>query len=424
MEKMKIGVVGVGRGEHMINYSRHADNAQLVAVCDKWKDGLDAMKSRIGDDRVSYYTDYDEFLKHDMDIVILANYATEHAPFAIRAMEAGKHVISEVLPVQTMAQAVALIECIERTGKRYCYAENYCFMNAPVEMRRKYLAGELGEFEYGEGEYLHNCEPIWSDITYGDKAHWRNTMTAFYYCTHSACPLLHITGLRPVSVVGFEGPFNARMARMGAKAGAYALEIATLENGAIIKSVHGVGPSKNSVWYSVYGTKGRMESAREDAEQGGNTRVYSFLDEEDGGAEKPLETYIPENKITGSGVASGHGGSDFFTLHNAIEHIAGREGDFIDVHEALNAWMIGFFAYVSVLSGGTPQRIPDLTRKEERDRFRNDNRCTDPAVAGNDLLPSYSKGNPDIPDAVYEGHRKTWLDKHNVTEEQAKAGGR
>lgn len=420
MEKLKIGVLGVGRGEMMINYCKIADNAELVAVCDKWEEGLSRMKQKLDNNAVTYYTDYEEFLKHDMDIVMLANYATEHAPFAIRAMEAGKHVISEVLPVQTMAEAVALTECIERTGKCYCYAENYCFMNAPAEMRRRYRAGELGEFEYGEGEYLHNCEPIWPDITYGNKTHWRNTMTAFYYCTHSVGPLLHITGLRPVSVTGFEAPFNARMARMGAKAGAGALEIVTLENGAILKSIHGVGPSKNSVWYCVYGSKGRMESAREDAQAGDNTRVYTNLDRTEGISENNITTFIPENTFTASGAVSGHGGSDFVMLYNAIEHIAGREGEVVTIREALDAWMIGFFSYLSVLDGGVPKAIPDLSRAEERERYRNDTRCTDPLVAKGQLLPSYSKGNPDVPDAIYEGHRKAWMKKTGITEGEGK----
>mgnify|MGYP003310720489 CR=1 FL=1 len=40
-------------------------------------------------------------------------------------------------------------------------------------------------------------------------------------------------------------------------------ELVEFENGGIAKSIHG-GLYKDSVWYSVYGSKGRMESARED----------------------------------------------------------------------------------------------------------------------------------------------------------------
>lgn len=407
MSKCKVGILGVGRGMTVWSYCLNADNAEVVAICDSCNNRLENAKKQINSESVKFYDNYDEFLKHDMDAVILANYANEHAPFAIKAMEAGKNVISEVLPVQTMSQAVALIECVERTGKKYCYAENYCYMGAPREMKAKYLAGELGSFEYGEGEYLHNCESIWDSITYGDKNHWRNQMSAFFYCTHSVGPLLHITGMRPVKVNGFECPFNERMARMGARAGHTAVEMVTLENGAIVKSIHGVGCSKCSVWYTVYGSKGRMESAREDAEQDGTQRVYCNLDKTEGSNENNVESYIaPEDE---KAKASGHGGSDYYCLHNAFDHIMGKESaDIVDVYEALNMWMCGFFGYLSVLNGGTAEIIPDLRKPELRDQYRNDNRCTDPTVAGDQLQPSYSLGTPDVPDEIYAAAAKRY----------------
>ncbi len=410
--KIKVGLLGVGRGLTLWQYCKEAQNAELVAVCDKWEEGLASAKTKIADENVTYYTDYDAFLKHDMDAVFLANYATEHAPFAIKAMQAGKDVISEVLPAQTMAEAVELIECVEQTGKKYFYAENYCYMNGPYEMRRKYLNGDLGEFEYGEGEYMHNCELCWEDITYGDPGHWRNNMSAFYYCTHSASPLLHITGMRPVSVTGFEGTFNARMARMGAKAGHMGVEMVTLENGALFKSIHGIGPSKGSIWYSVYGSKGRMETAREDCRCEGVNTVYANLDRVEGVWEDNVVRYHPKDEIAQKGAHHGHYGSDYVCFWQAFEYLLGSpKADPIDVYEALDSWMIGFFAYVSVLEGGIPKAIPDLRKKEVRDLYRNDRRCTDPAVAGEQLLPSYSKGNPDIAPEIYEGHKNKWLNK-------------
>ena len=120
-------------------------------------------------------------------------------------------------------------------------------------------------------------------------------MYATFYCTHSIGPLIHITGLRPVSVTGFEMPFNARMARMGAKAGSVGIEMITLENGAILKSIHGVGPSRNSVWYSIYGSKGRMECAREDAKAGHVGRLYVNYTNTPGDYENPqFEDYEPK----------------------------------------------------------------------------------------------------------------------------------
>jgi len=407
---LRVGLLGVGRGHILWDFCKVAKNAKLVAVCDKWQEGIEIAKKKIGDDTITYYSDFDTFLKHDMDVVFLANYATEHAPFAMKAMRAGIDVISEVLPVQTMAQAVVLLECIEETGRKYCYAENYCYMTGPSYIKNRYQKGALGEFEYGEGEYMHNCESIWDSITRGDPNHWRNTMSAFYYCTHSAGPLLHISGQRPVKVVGIEAPFNARMARMGAKAGNMAVEIATLENGGIIKSIHGVGPSKNSIWYSVYGTKGRMETAREDAEPADHIHiVYENLDSYDGANDGKAQKHNLKLEQDSTATTFGHGGSDYICLSNAFAYLMGDENaDIVDAYEALDMWMIGFFGYLSVLEGGTAQAIPDLRKPEEWDRYRNDTRCTEPAVAGDQLQPSYSKGNPQIDPAIYASIKAAW----------------
>ena len=152
MKKIKIGVMGAYRGTSMINYCKIADNAEIVAICDKWEEGLEKQKEVNKGLDIAYYNNFEDFIKHDMDAVVLANYANEHAPFAIRAMKEGKHVFSEVLPVQTMKEAVELIETVEETGMIYGYAENYCYMPAPYEMKKLYEQGKIGEFEYGEGE--------------------------------------------------------------------------------------------------------------------------------------------------------------------------------------------------------------------------------------------------------------------------------
>ena len=418
MKKVKVGVVGVGRGQTMIQYCETSSHAEVVAICDKWEEGLARCKKKHGD-AVTYYTSYDEFLNHDMDVVVLANYANEHAPFAIKAMNHGKHVISEVLPVQTLKEAVELVETVERTGLHYCYLENYCYMPAPREMKRLYQEGALGEFEYGEGEYIHNCESIWPQITYGEENHWRNNMYATCYCTHSAGPIIHITGLRPVKVTGFELPFNALCAREGHKGGSAGIMMVTLENGAIFKSID-MQLYKNSIWYSIYGSKGRMESAREDAEQGDVARIYTNLDKIAGDyfteGNSKLESYKPEESAS-EAEQFGHGGSDYYSMWNAIESILGNEkADPIDVYEALDMFLPGMFAYFSVLEGGIPMEVPNFRDPAVREKYRNDTRCTDPKVAGDQLIPSYSKGNPEIPQSTYDEIRTRW-EKHLETSE-------
>lgn len=401
--RVRFGVLGAGRGKTMMEYCIKAQNAELVAVCDYSQQRLDEAKALYGKEGITFYTDFDEFLAHDMDCVVLANYANEHAPFAIRCMNAGKHVLSEVLPVQTLKEAVELIETVERTGKIYAYAENYCYMPAPRKIKWYYEAGALGSFEYGEGEYMHNCEPDWHRLTWGDPQHWRNNMSAFYYCTHSIGPLVHITGLRPVRVTGFEGPFNARMERMGAKAGPYGVEMVTLENGGIIKSLHGVGPARSSIWFSVYGSKGRMESAREDANQGYVTTLYTNCDSKEGDNWWCPGQSSPRDGISDDAQGFGHETSDYYIMYYMVQKIRGnRTADVIDVYEAMDMFLPGIFAYRSVLAGGIPMDIPDFRDPAVREQYRNDTQCTDPRLAGDQLIPSYSKGNPQIDQSVYD----------------------
>lgn len=407
-QTVKIGVLGVYRGRTMIEYCKHDSRVKLAAVCDKRKDALQKMKEELNDESISYYENFEDLLESDVDAIVLANYANEHAPYAVKCLEHGKHVLSEVMPVQNFAEAVALVEAVEKTGKIYDYAENYCYMVAPREMRRLYKSGALGEFEYGEGEYLHNCEAGWHTITYGDPNHWRNNMSAFFYSTHSIGPLIHITGLKPVKVTGFEMPYNNRMARMGAKAGWGSLIIITLENGAVIKSLHGVGPSKNSVWFSVYGSLGTAESRREAAE--GDCAIYTDLDEFEGENADRKNKYTPKDEFSERAEAAGHGGSDFFTMWHFVSKILGEKGaEIIDVYEALDMFLPSLLAYRSVLAGGVSMDVPDFRNPAEREKYRRDFACTDPKVAGDMLQPSYSKGNPDVPSEVYEKLRKAYL---------------
>ena len=403
MRKIKVGVVGAYRGMSMINYCKMADNAELVAICDNWPKALQNAQKACDGLSVTFYDDFEAFIHHDMDAVVLANYANEHAPFAIKALKAGKHVFSEVLPCQTMQEAVSLIEAVEETGLVYAYGENYCFMPCTNEMRKLYKEGKIGELEYAEGEYLHNCESIWPGIAYGDPNHWRNNMYSTFYCTHSLGPLIHISGIRPVSVIGIESTTNSRAMREGRKSASFGIEMVTLENGAILKSIHG-GTYKNSIWYSINGTKGRVECGREDADDGHINVVYVNADEYPGGyGTGKLEKYNPVNELSKKSEKFGHGGSDFFSMYHFIEKIKGdNNADIIDVYEAMDMFLPGMFAYRSILKGSTPVEIPNLRNKEERDKWRNDVACTDPKVAGAQLLPCRKGGNPDIDPSVYE----------------------
>ncbi len=410
--KIRFGVMGAGRGQSMMRYCTEAGNAELVAVCDKYPQRLQEVRETYGQGHdIAYYTDFDEFIQAEMDCVVLANYAHQHAPFAIRCLKAGKNVMSEVLPAQNLAEAVELIETIEKTGKRYFYAEDFCYFPATKRIKEMAERGELGEIEYAEGEYMHRFTPgSWNRLTFADPQHWRNNMSAFFYCTHSLGPMIHITGKRPVRVVGLEGPFTKRMYRLGAKAGAFGVEMVTLEDGCVLKSLHGIGATRHSYYYCFYGENGRVETARRDTNAGYVRTLYSNVGPEDPKADPAAEPYDTADRLSESAWTFGHYGADYYMMHNLVQALRGdRNADTIDVFEAMDMWLPGMFAYRSVLQGGIPLDVPDFRDPAVREQWKNDTSCTDPAAAGDMLQPVYSKGTPDIPQEIYdEIYRQAW----------------
>lgn len=419
MAKLKIGVFGAYRGMTMVNVLLNHPDAELVAVCDKYRPALMKAGKAAKDAglNVALYETFDEFFMHDMDAVVLANYANEHAPYAIRLLKSGRHILSEVLPCETIKQGIELIEAVEESGKIYAYAENYCYMDHTFEMRRRYENGDIGDVMYAEGEYIHDCAGIWPSITYGERNHWRNALFPNFYCTHSIGPILTITGRRPVRVTGFITQRNTTVPPLGLKSGEVAgIEMLTLDNGAIVKSVHGhLKREPGSINYEVYGTKGSMESQRfPPSHQGDQPDEIQVYREGKTVCKGELERYAPRKFIDGSlaEAYSTHGGSDFYATHFFIQKILGRpDGKHysIDVYTAIDMGLCGILAYRSALNGNAPMGIPDFRNPDEREKWRNDTACTNPAVAGDQLLPCHPDGNMEYPDEVYEKVREMWL---------------
>ena len=194
----------------------------------------------------------------------LPNYFHEHAPFAIKAFAADKHVMSECAACHTMAEAVALARAFEKSGKIYLFAENYPYMVYNQEMHRLYKAGRIGEFKYGEGEYVHP-DPAEVKLARSCGAdHWRNWTPSTYYCTHSIAPVMYITDTRPVNVNGFVVPydFNDPTQTMHMKrSDTCAVIICRMDNGAVMKSLHGALRGHGN-YVRIHGNKGLMENSR------------------------------------------------------------------------------------------------------------------------------------------------------------------
>ena len=365
---IRVGVVGVGRGQTFMRAARAA-GLELAAICDTWEEKLKNVGEQLN---VATYTDYDEFLSHDMDAVVLANYFHEHAPFAIKAFEADKHVISECAACHTLGEGVALARAFEKSGKIYMFAENYPYMAYNQEMRRLYKAGEVGEFKYGEGEYVH---PDPAEVKLARSCgfnHWRNWIPATYYCTHSIAPVMFITDTRPLKVNGFVVPydFTDPTQTMHAKrTDTCAVIICRMDNGAVMKSLHGALRGHGN-YTRIHGNKGLMENCRHGDKS--RLRVWREPWEKDDG--EPTEiVYKPDFPIHHSrAVSAGHGGGDFFTNYHFAEAIRTREQPYLDVYRGIEMSVLGILAWRSALNDSAPVEVPDFRDESVRKRHEDD----------------------------------------------------
>ncbi|MCX7917053.1 MAG: Gfo/Idh/MocA family oxidoreductase [bacterium] len=258
MKKLKVGVFGIKRGVAYADLFSVNPYTEVVAICDY--DDFSTKKFLKDKKGITVYNNYDKFLEHDLDIVVLCNYCTEHAPAAIKALNSGRHVLSEVIACKTLSEGVELCRAVEKSKKVYMLAENYCFFAYTQEMERLYKEGIIGEYLYGECEYVHDCRGFWHILTSG-KDHWRNWLPSTYYCTHSLGPIIKITNTRPVKVVGFVVPntLSREVGRIGDDWGVF---ICIMDNNALTRVISWSTGPHDSIWYRIHGTKGVMENNR------------------------------------------------------------------------------------------------------------------------------------------------------------------
>ena len=116
-EKMRFAVIGIGgQGRQHLRGLKETPDAELVAVCDANEDYAKARSEEYG---VPYYTNYEDVLKRDdVDAVTLPLPHYLHAPVAIAAFQAGKHVATEKPMAISVRQCDEMIAAAEKAGKQ------------------------------------------------------------------------------------------------------------------------------------------------------------------------------------------------------------------------------------------------------------------------------------------------------------------
>src|SRR5205807_5269499 len=108
----------------------------------------------------------------DLDIVVVATPDHLHATMSRLALEAGKHVLTEIPLATTLEECRTLVELCRETGLKMQMGNEVRWWPALEAARAIIARGELGTLYYGEAEYFHNMEGAFTPLRHG-RENWR-----------------------------------------------------------------------------------------------------------------------------------------------------------------------------------------------------------------------------------------------------------
>jgi len=396
MQKVKVGVIGLGcRGVDLLHVILACEEADIVAVCDKYEDRIENAKEIIREASgiiPTGYIDYKKLIADEMvEAVIIISSWDMHTRMAVESMKAGKYTAVEVAGAYDIEDCWQLVRTYEETNTPIMLLENCCFDRFELLSTALVRAGKLGKVVYCHGSYSHELR---GEILSGNiNRHYRlkNYMlrNCENYPTHELGPIakllninrgnkmLSLTSVASKSGLGLEAcaksEDNPDQTLKDAKftQGDIVITTITCAGGEVITlRLDTTLPRPYSREFTVRGTKGMclqdgnmvllQNNANLHEYYEPNLWMKKYLDN----ADSEYREWLPEcwSKITKEEKEMGHGGIDYIQFKSFFKEILNGEEMPIDVYD-MAAWMsITPLSEQSILHGGMPQAIPDFTR--------------------------------------------------------------
>jgi predicted dehydrogenase len=169
---VRIAILGAGAVSdyHHVPGLRLDPRAQLVAACDADPALLERRQKEWGIDRVT--TDYEALCADPgVDALIIATPNFTHAPMALAAASAGKHVMCEKPLGLSAAEVRSMYRACREAGVVHMTAFTYRFAPAMRYLKHLLASGALGEPRHFRSQrFLDWPETSWGWRQYQDKA--------------------------------------------------------------------------------------------------------------------------------------------------------------------------------------------------------------------------------------------------------------
>ena len=159
---VRVVVVGVGSVAQIRHLPEYAENpnAELAGIYDPNEKRAAELAERYG---CRVYGSLEEVLADgSIDAVSICSPNTTHAPYSLRAMEAGKHVLVEKPMCISRAEGHALLETAERTGRILMPDHNQRLVRTHRKAKELLQENAIGDLLFFQCNYKHPGPEVWT----------------------------------------------------------------------------------------------------------------------------------------------------------------------------------------------------------------------------------------------------------------------
>ncbi len=150
---VRVGVVGCGYwGSKHLRVLQTLESVASVKVIDSELSRLDSLARSLPDG--ACFASVEEALPH-VDALVIATPPATHAPLALRAIRAGKHVLVEKPLATSVVSALQMIQAAEDAGTVLMVGHTFEFNSAVWKMRELVESGALGQLYYIDSARLN-----------------------------------------------------------------------------------------------------------------------------------------------------------------------------------------------------------------------------------------------------------------------------
>ncbi len=358
--RIRVGLVGYGLCQFSAAFDfQNHPNVEVVAVSDLFPDRCAALARHVKCNKT--YPSLEEMVKDDhIEAIFVATDAPSHARHCIEVLNHGKHVCTAVPAFYGgIEDAEKLLACVRKnSGLIYAMFETSVFHDDLYAMGTLYAADVFGHLVYSEGEYCHPHSLGAPGLaSYKD---WRKNGCPMWYPTHATAYYVGVTH-RSFLQVSCQGTalFDKSKRQPNGSGNIFNSEAGLFRTseGGLCRII-------------ICGSQGEyLEAGRLRGEYAGydwhNGRGDGFVGDSTG--QERLKQAVARGlqmkkyALPPGVAAGGHGGSHGYLADDFIDAILRGRRPAVNVIDALNMTVPGYYAHLSALKDGETLKIPQYS---------------------------------------------------------------